>query len=185
MKGIILTMVGVLSIFTLSAQTKTNLKGQNHLVDGEESYRLYVKISPDIKPDVEQGKVRSYSSKKSAGEGAIRILESFTVHQLVKLTEAQHQEIQSGRSRKSQPTDGIDLTKLSGLIEVDEAPLMNKNEVLALANQLETFPEVEYCEIVPITPVAPHHFRILKLHHLKTGLQINSIYMVLMVVTLE
>lgn len=138
------------SLTILGAQS---LKGQNQLIDGEEAYRLYVKIRQEALVDVEDGKVVSFSRSRSADSELYSTLNEFTFSQVVPLSDEERQRVRSGvRSRSS---EGFDKTAFSGLLEVEAARFMNKSELLGLAEELEAHAMVEYCELSPLTPPPP------------------------------
>lgn len=139
-----------------------NLKGQNRLIDGIDEYRFYIKLSPDFNPDVENGRVRFFSGASSVHVSLKNILDTLTFHQVLPLTGTQRAEVRSGG--KTRAVKGTFNRKLfSGLLELADASSINKHELLNLANELEKFDEVEYCEVSPMKqsqltlPMQPSH----------------------------
>lgn len=129
-------------------------KGQNRLFDGEDSYRLYVKIKAELFVDLYEGKVRTYSSSHSPSSELLNSLNKFRYSQVVPLNHEERQNVRSAR-RPHRNNSHFDKTKFSGLLELKNAPNMNKHELLSYANELEKYESIEYCEITPVTPPPP------------------------------
>ncbi len=130
------------------------LKGQNSFIDGEEQYRLYVKVIQTELIDIEDGKVQSFNHSRSSSSDLLNTLNQFSFSQLVELDETERNQIRSGRQMRSM--DGsFSKSQYSGLIELENASAMTKEELLSLAEELERYPNIEYCELVPLTPYAP------------------------------
>lgn len=140
-------------LLSLSLLQAASLKGQNRLIDGEESYRFYVKLRKEAFVDLEAGKVRSFSRTRSVGSDLLTALNEFSYNQVVELNEADRSALRSGTGVRS--ATGFDKSSMSGLLEMEAARFMDKNELLALAEELESYELVEYCELSPVTPPPP------------------------------
>jgi len=147
----------LLSSALISYSIAGDMKGQNSLVEGEESYRFYIKISAEQRVDVEDGELISYNRSRSS-DGILQRLQEFSFDQLVNLDSEERTSVQTGRAVRASSED-IDLSSLSGLVELEGAADMSPEELLALAEELEQFESVEYCELVPMTPIAPPSMR--------------------------
>lgn len=134
------------------------LKGQNHLIDGVDDYRFYIKLQSDLRPDLEKDKVRFYYSKRIINEKLINELQDLSFRQVFNLLPSQRVEVRN--DIKYSKIDGeFDKRLFSGLLELLKVEQFNKYELIKLANYLESFDEVEYCEIFPYTPPPPPSLR--------------------------
>ena len=133
----------------------SDLKGQNFLNDGVDQYYFYIKIKSDFFPDLENGKVRFFSKSKTVNPFLINDLNEFSFKQVMPLTNAQRAEVRSG-VETGNTEESFDKKLFSGLLEFSETTTMNKHELLSLANKLEGYDEVEYCEVSPFDSRPTH-----------------------------
>ncbi len=132
----------------------SNLKGQNQLIDGIEEYRLYVKLKADLLPDLENDEVRFYSKTRSVDEDLKKGLKRFSFQQVFELSANQKDEIRRGEPLRR--LEGkFDKRLFSGLLEAVDALSFTGEELLEIAIELESYDEVEYCEVSPLTPPPP------------------------------
>ncbi|NDV47582.1 T9SS C-terminal target domain-containing protein [Paludibacter sp. 221] len=132
-----------------------NLKGQNYLVDGEDKYRFFIKIRPEAVIDVDDSKVRSFSKLQSAGlDDVLTRLNEYEFAQLFEFDKKERTLLRSGKKIRS-VNNNFNKTEFAGLLQMQGAEDVDKYELLALANELEKYDVVEYCEISPVTPPPP------------------------------
>lgn len=152
MKKILILLCIIICSFVTFGQ---DLKGGNHLVEGEEAYRLYIKIRPEALIDIDNGIVKSFRKTRSAETSTVLDkINKFSFSQVVNLNEDDRKQIRSGTKTRSVKS-GFDKSLFSGLIEMKGSQYIDKDTLLALANELEKYDIVEYCEISPITPPPP------------------------------
>lgn len=138
----------------LQLSFSSNLKGQNHLIDGVEEYRFYIKIKPELLVDLEDGRVRFFSKNRSINEKLKSELSSNIFRQVINLSETERESIRSGAPLKRVKGEFCKAL-YSGLLELVYASSFYKEELLEMANRLEEYDEVEYCEISPLMPPPP------------------------------
>lgn len=143
---VLLTLLSV-SLFGQS------LKGNNFLKPGEESYRLFIHLQQELLITVDDGKVTVNNKSRTVHRSLTAKLEEFSFSHVVSLSKDEKDILKRGLPLKRQA--GFDRKRVSGLIELEGAQTLACDSLLRLAEILETFPEVLYCELVPVTPDAP------------------------------
>lgn len=141
-------------VVLISIVSSTSLKRQNHLFQGVERYRLIVKISDSVLIDFEQDKPSFYITLLSSlSEEDIHFFNQFTYHQVVSYTDDDHATMKTGIVEVSEDT--FDIYSLRGMAYVEEASLMDKMDVLHLAESFESYSFVEYAALEPFDPIEP------------------------------
>lgn len=131
-----------------------NFKGQNNLIEGENEYRFFVKIRPEALIDIEASKVLSFSKlRNSELNDILEKLNEYDFSQLLDFDKNERSSLRLGKEVLT--SNGFNKTEFSGLLQMQGSQYIDKYELLALANELEKYEIVEYCEISPITPTPP------------------------------
>lgn len=144
----------ILSLFlTCSILFGANLKGQNRLINGVEQYRLIVKFDYAVRLSIDGTTLRLQAPAVRNNSALQDVVSQYQYKQVLSFDEKEQENIRRGsfENRKG----GFNRLLFSGLVELLDAPGMSPEEVLALANYLETFDEVEYCAIEDLTPTPP------------------------------
>lgn len=147
--------IHLLLLFSLlQLSFSSSLKGQNHLIEGVEEYRFYIKLNPELLVDLEEGKVRFFSKTRSIDSGLKSELASNIFSQVIPLSEIERKNIRNGEPLKRVKGE-FNKALFSGLLELVFASDYPKGELLEMANKFESYSDVEYCEISPLTPPPP------------------------------
>lgn len=131
-----------------------NLKGQNNRVIGIDEYRFYVKIHKDAKIDMEQGEVRSFSKTRTVSGELLEKLNRLNFKQIVTLSREERTRFRRGEKLRN-GRNSFDKSTFSGLLELTNAPSLPVDSLLTLANELEAFDFVEYCDVSPVHNPVP------------------------------
>lgn len=129
-----------------------NLKGQNKLIEGVDSYRLVVKFRPESQVVVSGGTTRFYGTVERNSK-LQELISSYRCKQLLAFSEDEVALIRKGHHLENR--SGFNRLAFCGLIEILDAPSMAPEEVLLLAQKLEQFKDVEYCAIEDVEPTPP------------------------------
>ena len=145
----------ILFLLLFGIATSQNLKGQNRLIPGHSDYRFYIKFRADAFVDVENGVVTSWGRTRDALPDLTTIIPQATFKQVFHYSNSEKQRIQS-RDRTRSDNRKFDKISFSGLVELVNAHRhFSGEQLLALAQQLEAYDIVEYCELRSLTPPPP------------------------------
>lgn len=140
-------VAGIIILLAIFTATSAGLKDQLNLLDGVESYNLILKLRPEIKADVDNGKVCSFATRTSSE--LMDLLDGYRFDQVFKYSESERSAIRSGGDVASNG-EGFNYAAFSGLVSLKGASSMEKSALLSLAKKLEQFSDVEYCDIIPL-----------------------------------
>lgn len=144
---------GVIAVFIcIYIACAANLKGQNRLIEGVESYRLLVKFRPESRLVVSNRGIQFWGTFNQRSNLQV-IMRPYTSKQVLSYSIQEEKLIREGRHLDKRI--GFNRLAFCGLVEIIEAPTLSPTEVLELADKLETFDDVEYCAIEDVEPTPP------------------------------
>lgn len=145
--------VSIILVLVLSVVLSANLKGQNRLIDGVDSYNLVIKFRSEALVTVENRAIQ-FNGVRSAERATLNtLLAGYQFTSIFNFSENEKSQIRRGtiRSQKGR----FDKYSFSGLVSLDDASTMDKAELLSLVEKLESLEIVEYCALESATPIVP------------------------------
>ncbi|WP_052496157.1 S8 family serine peptidase [Pedobacter lusitanus] len=141
-------------------QTKTNLKGQNHLIPGVDQYRLLVKFKADEIQEVSRNKPVFLNKEKAVTTMSLdhtnKDVNSFTYEAVFPAEPGNNNNVVVNQEKTgSTVANGFNSSSLRGLVYVKEATALSPQAVLDLANEFEKLAVVEYAVLEPVIPPPP------------------------------
>ncbi|MGM0461817.1 MAG: S8 family serine peptidase [Fibrobacterota bacterium] len=144
----------ILMLMFITAHADKGLKGQNHLLPGENEYNLIIKFSPDYVRDVDQGKLY-FSDTKNIPPRDNSFLLQHTYRQVISYSQEEKQKMRQGITLPPRGNNSFNAYAFRGMVYLEGAPQKSTEELLALAEKFEDLPFVEYAALEPVDPPPP------------------------------